>query len=276
MTRSWKKVTLLLIATLAALTLLRWATLHPSNDRHWQRNQAVLAYATFDGPLVHIRNVRNTAYITADDYTVRHYDKTFDLRKLETAWYGVVPFSTAWRGPAHTFVSFGFEGGDYVAVSVEVRKEESESYSPTRGLLRQFEVIYVIADERDVIRLRTDHYDSDVYLYPVLATRDGIEAMFVGMLERANRLREEPQFYNTLFNNCTTNIVQHVNEVAKGRVPFSLKTVFPGYSDELAYDLGLLDTELSLDGAREQFRINERARRATNGEDFSIRIRDFQ
>jgi hypothetical protein len=133
--------------------------------------------------------------------------------------------------------------------------------------------MYVVGDERDLIQLRTNHRRDPVYLYPVRAPRERIEQMFVSMLRRANHLRQEPEHYNTLTNTCTTNIVRHVNELVPGRVPWSYKVLLPGYSDELAYELGLIDTELPFAAAKQHFRIDDDALRAAGRDDFSRRIR---
>jgi len=170
-------------------------------------------------------------------------------------------------------MSFGFSGDDYLAVSVEIRKEKGEEFSPWKGLARQYELMYVIGDERDLIQLRTNHRRDQVFLYPVRAPRERIEQMFVGMLRRANHLREKPEFYNTLTNTCTTNIVQHVNELVPGRIPFSYKVLLPGYSDELAYDLELIDTRLPFPEAQRHFRIDDDAQGLGGRQDFSTQIR---
>jgi hypothetical protein len=206
------------------------------------------------------------------DYDVRHYDVALDLDALDSVWYLVEQFQGV-EGPAHTMVSFGFRDGRYLAISVEIRKEVGEHFSPLLGLFKQYELMYVVADERDVIKLRSNHRQDNVYLYPVRTTPERRRRMFVEMLERATRLADAPEFYNTLFSTCTTNIVRHVNTIAPRRVPFSYKVLLPGYSDELAFDLGLIDTELPLEEARRRFHINERARRFADDPAFSRRIR---
>ena len=50
-------------------------------------------------------------------------------------------------------MSFGFAGGDHIAVSVETRPEKGEAYSAIGGFFKQFEVIYILAEERDVLQL---------------------------------------------------------------------------------------------------------------------------
>lgn len=253
---------------MAGLVLL-WAGFllltHPSNDRDWSLNERVLAYAEFSGDQVLVHNVRNTVYRTADDFTSGYEDRTYDLRRLQGVWFGVVPFS-AWRGVAHTFLSFEFgePAAEFVVISVEARKERGETYHFLKGVLRQYELLYVVADERDAIRLRTNYRGDAVFLYPIKTTPERARALFTAMLERANGLREHPVFYNTLTRNCTNTIAQHVNSLVPGRVPFTFKVMFPGYSDRLAYDLGLIATDLPYDSIRARFLITERARAATD------------
>lgn len=265
---------LLAVVLLAAAGALAFALFgpEPSNDRAWTRDQERLAWAEIEGRRVRVHNVRNAHYRSADDFDVFWEERSYDLDRLQSAWFVVEPFSD-WKGPAHTLMSFGFAGDQYLAISVEIRKEPGESFSPWQGLARQYEVMYVIGDERDLIQLRSNHRRDPVYLYPVRAPRERIEQMFVSMLRRANHLRQQPEHYNSLTNTCTTNIVRHVNELVPGKVPLSYKVVLPGYSDELAYDLGLIDTDLPFPEAKRHFRIDDDALRAGDSPDFSRRIR---
>jgi hypothetical protein len=176
---------------------------------------------------------------------------------------------------AHTLVSFGFGGNDFVAISVEIRKEKGESFSALKGLLRQYELMYVVGDERDLIKLRSNHRQDTVYLYPIRTTREKMREMFTSMLQRANELRVKPEMYNTLTNTCTTNIVRHVNEISPKRVPFHPAVLLPGHSDRLAFDLGLIDTALPFEATRARHHINERALKYANDAQFSLRIRGF-
>lgn len=273
MLRRLLKGALLGAAAIAALLVIMNAAIRPSNDRNWSPDQKVLARASVAGDLVTIRNVRNFAYRAQGDYTPAWYDRTYDLTKLDSVWFAVEPFGER-EGPAHTFLSFGFGPDEFVAVSVEIRKEVGESFSPWKGLLRQYEIMYVIGDERDLVKLRSNHRKDDVYLYPVRTTRAKMRELFLSMLQRANELAEKPEFYNTLTNTCTTNIVRHVNMVAEGRVPFRMAILLPGYSDRLAYELGLIDTALPFLEAKQRFHINERALRFADDPAFSRRIRE--
>jgi hypothetical protein len=262
------------LAGILLAAALVYALIEPSNARDWSPDQQVMPVATFRERYVDVRHIRNTEYRSTDDYTVSHYDRTFDLDALRSVWFVVEPFH-GMEGPAHTLVSFGFANDVYVAISVEIRKEKGERFSPLLGLLKRYELMYVVADERDVIKLRSNYRKDDVFLYPIRTTPERRRRMFVEMLQRANRLAEHPEFYNTLTNTCTTNIVRHVNTIAAGRVPWSYKVLLPAYSDELAYDLGLIDTTLPLDEARRRFRINDRAARYADDPEFSRRIREM-
>lgn len=267
-----RRALLLVIAVAAAGYLLLVLLVRPSNTRDWASDQQRLATAEFSGDRVRIRNVRNAVYRSTTDFDVRWEERSYDLRRLESVWYVVEPFAD-WRGPAHTFLSFGFGDGDFVAISVEIRKEQGESFSPLRGLLRQYELTYVVGDERDLIGLRANHRRDDVHLYPMRATPEAARALFVSMLERANALAEQPEFYNTLTSTCTSNIVDHVDLIAPEPIPFSYKTVLPAYSDDLAFDLGLIDTDLPREQFRAAFRINDLAAIHAESADFSEAIR---
>ncbi len=245
---------------------------HPSNDRTWSPDERELATARVAGDSVFVHNVRNVHYRTTHDYDVHYEDRDYDLRRLESVWFVVEPFS-GFKGPAHTFVTFGFDDGQYVGISVEIRKEVGESFSPWRGLARGYELTYVVGDERDLIGLRANFRHDSVYLYRTTATPEKARQLFVSMLERANKLAAEPEFYNTLTSTCTTNIVRHVNEISPKRVPFSVKTLLPAYADQLAYSVGLLDTTVAFDTLRARARINARAAAYADSAGFSRLIR---
>jgi hypothetical protein len=246
----------------------------PSANRDWVADQSTLAQTTFDNNLVHIKNIRNTNYRTTTDFDIRYYDKTFDLNKINSVWYMIEPFSGQKQGTAHTLISFGFDDGSYVSISAEIRKEKGEAFSVVKGLLRQYELVYIVADEQDVIKLRSNFRKDEVFLYPVNTSKEKIRELFISMLTRANKLTVDPEFYNTFTNNCTTNIVAHVNEISPKKVPFSFKVVMPAYSDELAQQIGLLDNSISLEELRAKYKINERAERYGDSKDFSQKIRE--
>ena len=272
----WRRVLRIASASLLAITLA-WVVLivttKPSNTRDWSPDQERLASAEVTGDQLVLRNVRNARYRTTTDFDVYWDDRRLDLSALRSVWFVVEPFSD-WRGPAHTFLSFGFADGQYLAVSAEIRKERGESFSPLKGILRQYELVYVLGDERDLIGLRANHRHDAVYLYPVRTTPERMRELLLSMLARVNQLAAEPEFYNTVFNNCTSNIVEHIEYIAPGRVPLSFSTVLPAYADDFAYDLGLIATDLPKDRYRAAHQINELAAEHADTTGFSAGIRE--
>jgi hypothetical protein len=259
-----------LTAAAFALVLAWWFALRPSNDRSWQPDLAVLAYADSNGSQVTLHNIRNCNYRTATDFDVRHYDKTFDLEKIRTADLYMV----YWGSPhmAHTMVSFGFEGGDYVCFSIEARKEQGEGYSAIKGLFRQFELIYVVGDERDLVRLRTNYRQGeDAYLYRLRASPEQVRTFFRDYVRRVNDLHQRPEWYSALTHNCTTSI--RTQRAAADRAPWDWRMLVNGYGHELLYERGAIKTNLPMAELKRRCHINERARAAEQATDFSQRIR---
>ena len=271
-----KKPILFVLLAIVPLSVVAWTRVRPSNHRDWIVGQDSLPQAIFARDSVRIRNLRNFDYDSSGEPNiVRYEDRAYDLAKLQTVWFILAPFEPDNRGPAHSFLSFGFADSQYVAISVEARREKAETYSIVKGLLKRYELLYVVGDERDLVRLRVARGD-DVYLYPIRTTPARARALFVRMLEQANALRAEPQFYNTLTNNCTTNILEHANSIAAVKIPYGREVLLPGYADELASELGLLDTNLPIAEARRRFHINGRALRAFSDPAFSTLIRQSE
>lgn len=259
---------LLLVCGYIVLTIV----VRPSNNRNWNIDQAVPALSTISTTTISIQNIRNFTYRTTEDFTPSYYDLTLARGSVKKVWFVVEPFARP--GFAHTFLSFEFDNGKFLSISVEIRKEIGESFDPLKGVLRQYEIMYVIADEHDVINLRTNYRNDNVFLYPAKISTAKANELFENMLVRANTLEEYPEFYNTLTNTCTTNIVDHINSVADKKViPFDKRVLFPEDSDYYAYELGLIDTTLSKENLREEYRINELAKTYQDSPQFSQKIR---
>jgi hypothetical protein len=266
----WRAVAALSVALLTVAAW--WSTITPSNNRIWQAEVAVLADATIQGDLVTVRNIRNFDYRTETDFTPRYYDRTFDLRRLDR----VDLVAVYWMGPAiaHLFLSFGF-GDEHLAISIEARKERTEGYSTLGGFFRQYELVYVVADERDVIRLRTNYRKDppeDVYLFRVHAPIENGRRLFLGYMRTIHALNARPRFYNTLTTNCTNVIFMHAG-VNPERPPFSWKILLSGYAPEYLHAVGRLDTSLPFAELERRSHINAVAQAADQAPDFSRRIR---
>jgi hypothetical protein len=249
-----------------------WSSLKPSNDRDWQPEVAKLAYATINGDLVTVHNIRNFDYRTETDFTPAYYDKTFDLKKLDA----VDLVAVYWMGPAiaHLFLSFDF-GDNHLAISIEARKEKGEGYSSAKGFFRQYELYYVVADERDVIRVRTNYRKDppeDVYVYRVVAPIENGRRLFLEYMRRLDDLREHPEFYNTLTTNCTTAILTNTR-VNPESLPFNWKVLLSGYTPEYVYEQGRLDRSLPFEELKRRSLVNAAGKAADQAPDFSRLIR---
>jgi hypothetical protein len=269
-----RRVAWTLFAVAIAAFLVFWSTIDPSNDRDWAPEVSVLPSVVIDGDEVTIHNIRNLQYRTETDFTPRYYDKTFRLSELETADV----LASYWMGDAiaHIFLSFGFAGRDYVSVSIETRKERTESYSTVAGFFRNYELYYVVADERDLIGVRTNYRNDppeQVYLYRTRTPRENVRRVFLDYVASINSLVEHPQFYNTLTTNCTTTIFMH-SRVNPDAPKLSWKVLASGYVPEFLYENGRLATSLPFEELKRRSLINDAARAAgIESPDFSKLIR---
>ena len=250
-----------------------WLNIKPSNDRNWQPDVAVLPYATIQDNLVTIHNIRNLNYRTETDFDVNYYDKTFDLKTLDS----VDLIAVYWMGDAiaHIMMSFGFQEKDFVAFSIETRKEIGEEYSTIKGFFKQYELIYIAGDERDLIRVRTDYRNpqEDVYLYRIKVNRERAQKLFMEYIKQINAMKKKPVWYNTLTTNCTTNIVMHIKTFSE-RMHYNWKILLSGYTPLYAYELGALDTSIPFVELKKLSHINPKAHVLGNDLEFSRKIRE--
>jgi hypothetical protein len=267
-----RRRTLLVFGAAFAALLLWWSSIEPSNQRDWQTEVARLPHATRDGERITLHNVRNFDYRTEQDFVARYDERTFDLRELDA----VDLIAVYWAGEAiaHIIVSFGF-AGEHVAISIETRKEKGEAYSSIAGFFRRYELIYLVGDERDLIRVRTNYREprEQVYLYRTRASPDTARRLFLEYVDKINQLREQPEFYNTLTTNCTTDVWWLVRALS-GELPLDWRVLLSGYFPDYVYELGALDTSLPFEALKAQSLINDQAQAADQAANFSVRIRD--
>ena len=260
------------VAGAIALVAAWWLTIRPSNDRDWQTDVAETSYSEIDGDRVVIHNFRNFDYVTKTDFHPRWETKTVHLSNLR----GVDFFTNYWGSTliCHTFLSFDVGPEGPVCISIETRMMKGQAYSPIAGLYRQFAIYYVIGDERDIVRLRTNYRLEDVYLYRLIpATPERARALFLDYIATANKLHDRAQWYNEIMSNCTTNVRSHIQNIGSAR-PWNWQILVNGTIDEHAYNLGALDTSLPFPELKRLSHINDRARAADSDPDFSSRIRD--
>ena len=250
--------------------LVWWLCIRPSHDRHWRPEVAVMPRAIIDGDRVRIMGCRNFEYRSRDDFTVRYDEREVSLSHLTSVDF----FVSYWKvGPVgHTFLSFVFDNAPPLCISIETRPEVGEGFSPIASLFKQFELIYIVGDERDIVRVRTNFRDEEVYLYRIRTSSENVRRLFLVYLGRINELADHAEFYHLLSNSCTINIVRYAN--VAGRVgQFDIKHLLNGFIDRYLYRAGLVDRTLPFEELRGRSRINDVALAADNIPDFSRRIR---
>lgn len=264
---AWAAFLVLFVMVIAAW----WLLILPSNSRNWQPDVAILPWAEVKDNLVTVHNVRNVDYRTETDYSVHHYDRIFDLTTLQS----VDLFLVYWGAPsiAHTIMSFGFKDGSHLCISIETRKEIGEEYSAIKGFFKQFELTYVVADERDIVRLRTYYRTGeDAYLYRFSVSMDVAGKVLLDYLREVNSLKDHPQWYHAIFTNCTTSILRHITPYNPD-VRFDWRLIANGYLDEMLYERGKLDQSLPFSELKKRSLINQRAKAADKASNFSRLIR---
>ncbi len=268
-------VPIVLMIILLAWLLKRHLSLRPSNERSWVNDNKKTAIAEFEDEEVTIRNVRDFDWRSTRDYDERWIDVKIKLDTVSKIWFVLEYFDPSRRQMAHTILSFEMEDGSRVSCSIEVRREKGERYHPIKGMFRQYELIYVWATESDVIGVRTRCRKKSVtHLFEAVVLGPGNERrMLESYLRRTNKLNDEPEWYNTITNTCTTNIVRHVNEVYPGRVPKALAVLLPGLSPKLLQRNNLVKMVGSVEETMESSIIDDKAKSWDGQNDFGDWIR---
>ena len=253
-----------------AVLLTWWLLIQPSNNRLWADDVAQRTTGIVAGDHVTLHNVRNFDWRTKTDYTQRWETRTYDLRRLNS----LDMILSYWSLPAiaHVLISFGFDDGEHVVFSVEIRREKTESFSEIGGFFKEFELSIIACDERDVIRVRTNVRGEDDYLYRLRMPVDDIRSLFLAYVSQANDVARKPRFYNTITANCTT-IIYHMMKRIVGHLPLDYRLLLSGYLPGYAYKVGGLDTRYSLEELRVLGRITERAKESDRRPTFSADIR---
>lgn len=255
---------------LIVVVMVYYALIPPSNDRHWRKDVSVLPWAEIKGNQATIHNIRNSEYRNTTDFDLHHYDRTYDIDRLRSmdfymCFWAPMPF-------CHTMMSFGFDDGDYLCVSIETRPEEHEAYSVLASCFKQYELVYVAGDERDLVRLRTNFRDEAVYLYHIDTTPGAMRRIFLDYCRRMNELKARPEWYCLLTRNCTTDIPRRDGQ-SRWALPESWKIIVNGLVDRYLYREQSLDQRMPLMDLRKVGHIDTRAQNADHDPAFSRAIR---
>jgi hypothetical protein len=253
-----------------AALLIWWVRIAPSNNRPWADDVAQMTTGVVDGDRVTLHNVRDFDWRTNTDYTQRWETRTYDLRHINS----LDMILSYWSMPAiaHVLISFGFDDGEHVVFSVEIRREKTESFSEIGGFFKEFELSVIACDERDVIRVRTNVRGEDDYLYRIRMPVDEIRSLFLAYVSQANDVARKPRFYNTVTANCTT-IIYHMAKRIVGHLPLDYRVLLSGYLPGYVYKVGGLDSRYPLEELRALGRITGRAKESDRSPSFSADIR---
>ncbi|MGZ9273865.1 MAG: Lnb N-terminal periplasmic domain-containing protein [Nitrospira sp.] len=250
--------------------LVWWIFIPASHDRPWRSEVAVLPRAIIDGDRVRFTNVRHFTYRTRDDFDIRYEEREVSISHLQT----VDLYVSYWHdGPVgHTFLSFGFDNAPPVAISIETRPEIGEGFDPIASLFKQFELIYLVGDEHDLVGSRAIHRNEEIFLYRIHTTPENARQLFLIYLERINEIYDRPEWYHLLSNSCTINIIRYANRTGPSR-GFDIRHFLNGFIDRYVYATGAIQTDLTFDELRRRSHINEMVRKEYDAPDFPERIR---
>jgi Domain of unknown function (DUF4105) len=242
------RVSVIIWAAVMSGTLAWYIQDPPSNNRDWATEYAIPATVSYNGQTITIHNIRDFAYRSETDMTPHYYDAAFRLDALDT----VDLVSSYWSGDAiaHIFLTFGFQDGRHLAISIETRRQKRFPYSTIAGFFHHFELFYAVADERDLIGLRTDIRHERVYLYRLRITAAARQALFLSYVNQIDKLSKNPEWYNTLTDNCTTGILARAE--APQDIRYNWRIVLSGYAPEYAYEHGLLNTSQNFANLKQQ------------------------
>jgi len=268
---SRRLIALAAYAAFSAAMLVWWSTLTPSNDRDWQPDVARSVTATIDGDRLVVSNVRNFNWRSDTDFDERWEERTYSLSRVSN----VDLILSYWAGEAiaHLIVSFGLDDGSRLAFSIETRKSRGEEYSTIAGFFRQYELSIVAADERDVVRVRSNVRGEDVRIYRLRMPPMYAQALLREYVAEANDLARVPRWYNTLTGNCTTLVFGMVRAIRPG-LHLDYRILLSGYLPDYAYDMGATDTSIPFETLRSLARIHDSAAQADTDPDFSAKIRE--
>jgi len=280
---TWTSIVLMVVGAAVAVLVLRlvyvWNTrirpLQPSLDLEWAADCEHLTTATVEGSTITFRNVRDFTWRTTRDRDENWADEvTVDAEELKQVWFNVDHFHSI-KGLAHTYLTFEFGCGTCLSFSFESRREKGERYHPWDGMWRAYELYLLVGFERDVTGLRTHGRRNKDYMFRAVTLPGKDKELLFGMIEKLNDLAVNPEWYHSLFTTCNTSIVQIVNQVAPGRIPFLWRNFLPGYTPKAAFKLKLIEDWGGLEATLEKARIDEKAQSWDGVEDYSAMLRSF-
>ncbi|MCP4177314.1 MAG: DUF4105 domain-containing protein [bacterium] len=269
-----KKYKIYILYGLCLIVIIFFTHMIPFDNKNWIDSVAVMPSVSFDKNLVSVRNIRNFDYETEFIYKIDYYNKTFDINSIKSVDY-ILSYWDDNIYIAHTLLRFGFDNGSHICVSVETRLEKGEPQSGLRGLYNQYELIYILADESDILMLRTNYRKEKVYVFPFKGTKEDMERLFWAVMKKVQHLEHKPEFYNTLKENCLTSLTNELRKIKDRKILFDYRYILNGQSDKLGYERGLFTTnEMNFKEFKKKHYINQYISDKTDKNNYSQVIRD--
>jgi hypothetical protein len=264
-----------------ALTLLwlayRFVVLQPSNARNWEYGMDTLPHVTISGDEVSVERERDFRWSAGGPVSSGYVDRRFDVNRLERVWFVVEPFTLppfeGFTGVAHTYFVFDFQDQPPVAVSVESRREKGQGYDPLLGMFNEYELMYVWGTEEDITGRRAVLEKNSLFMYPLVGSMDSARRLFLDLARVSAQIETQPRFYNTLTSNCTNELAKAANEAQPGVIPPNIALVFPGYADQVLYDLRFIPSDAPLETIRQRYAITDSVVADIDRPDFSGQLR---
>jgi hypothetical protein len=267
---------------IVTISMLLWLVcvgflLQPSNQRDWEFGMERLPQLTIHGGTVRVQGLRDFRYTPSGTHSSNYVDRVFEADRIERVWFVKEPFTiapfTRFKGVAHTYFVFDFQDQPPLVISVEARREKGETYDAVRGLLNQYELIYIWGTEHDQTGRRAVLEQNRLYMYPLTIPAESARALFLQLAEASQQLETRPRFYHTLTSNCTNELAKAANQVKPGAIPPNRALLFPGHSDEVLHRLGFIPNDLPLESVSQAYYISDLVLANYGHEDFSRLLR---
>lgn len=249
-----KKIIYIFVVSVLILSIFIFSK-KPSLERNWTEDAKILPDVTITDSTITVKNLRDWRYTRGEVISKTYYEETFDLEKIEKAYFLLNPFGK-WEGVGHTFFLFEFSDGKTVSVSVEARRPEGVDYSATKGLFNNYEMWYMWGSAVDLFSRRAVYHNEDLYMYPLLITPQTARGLFKDLAQTTEKLETQAQFYNTVTSNCTNVLADSANRVNEGSIPWTFARIFTGYADNKLYDLKLIPHDKSFEETFTDSRID--------------------
>jgi hypothetical protein len=218
-------------------------TKQPSHNKHWEALSARTPNALIRPESITLQNVRDRHYV-ANNSETENYTWLDNLTivpdtDIVRTWFGAAELS-ANLPISHTFLSFELHTGDVYTLSVEARRTVGQTYSPIKGMSKQYPLWYGWGTERDMVGGRALLYKKQVEYYPLTLNQTQAANLFRTLATRTHEVAMQARWYNTFTSSCATELVQAANQTKGAVLPFHLAHYLPGLAVPYLMKMGYI------------------------------------